>query len=106
MRNFLERFSAIDMTVGTPWKKLLLFTVPLLIGNIFQQLYSTIDAIFLGRFVGDNALAAILGSIAHELTHYFQWVNGLQLTNTGEERQAKRNKRFVLDKYAETREHP
>jgi len=54
----------------------------------------------------DNALAAILGSIAHELTHYFQWVNGLQLTNTGEERQAKRNKRFVLDKYAETREHP
>jgi len=51
------------MTVGTPWKKLLLFTVPLLIGNIFQQLYSTIDAIFLGRFVGDNALAAIGSSM-------------------------------------------
>jgi len=51
------------MTVGQPWKKLLLFTVPLLIGNIFQQLYSTVDAIFLGRFVGDNALAAIGSSI-------------------------------------------
>jgi len=51
------------MTEGTPWKKLLLFTVPLLIGNVFQQLYSTIDAIFLGRFVGDNALAAIGSSI-------------------------------------------
>lgn len=63
MRLFLERFSSIDMTVGQPWKKLLLFTVPLLIGNMFQQLYSTVDAIFLGRFVGDNALAAIGSTI-------------------------------------------
>jgi len=51
------------MTEGTPWKKLLLFTIPLLIGNVFQQLYSTVDAIFLGRFVGDYALAAIGSSI-------------------------------------------
>jgi len=51
------------MTEGRPWKRLLLFTVPLLIGNIFQQLYSTFDAIFLGRFVGDNALAAIGSSM-------------------------------------------
>jgi putative MATE family efflux protein len=63
VRKFLERFSAIDMTVGTPWKRLLLFTIPLLIGNVFQQLYSTIDAIFLGRVVGDNALAAIGSSM-------------------------------------------
>jgi len=63
VRKFLERFSAIDMTVGMPWKKLLLFTVPLLIGNVFQQLYSTVDAIFLGQFVGDNALAAIGSSL-------------------------------------------
>ena len=63
LRKYLERFSSIDMTEGTPWKKLLLFTVPLLIGNVFQQLYSTIDAIFLGRFVGDNALAAIGASM-------------------------------------------
>jgi len=52
------------MTDGVPWKKLMLFTVPLLIGNVFQQLYSTVDAIFLGRFVGDNALAAIGSSMA------------------------------------------
>jgi len=63
MRQIIERFSAINMTEGLPWKKLLLFTIPLLIGNVFQQLYSTIDAIFLGRFVGDNALAAIGSSI-------------------------------------------
>jgi len=63
MRQFLGKFSKIDMTEGTPWRKLLYFTVPLLIGNVFQQLYSTVDAIFLGRFVGDNALAAIGASI-------------------------------------------
>ena len=63
MRQFVLRFSAIDMTKGVPWKKLLLFTIPLLIGNVFQQLYSTVDAIFLGRFVGDHALAAIGSSI-------------------------------------------
>lgn len=54
----------------------------------------------------DNALAANLGSIAHELTHYFQWVNGLKLTQIGEERQANLYERFILDEYKETREHP
>jgi len=60
----MEKFASVDMTDGVPYKKLLLFTVPLLIGNIFQQLYSTVDAIFLGRFVGDNALSAIGASMA------------------------------------------
>ncbi|MCL2222893.1 MAG: MATE family efflux transporter [Oscillospiraceae bacterium] len=60
----MEKFASVDMTDGVPYKKLLLFTVPLLIGNVFQQLYSTVDAIFLGRFVGDNALAAIGSSMA------------------------------------------
>ena len=54
----------------------------------------------------DNALAAVLSSIAHELTHYFQWVNGLQYTPIGEERQAKAYVAFILNEYAETREHP
>ena len=61
--NFKRMLSGIDMTEGTPWKKLLLFTVPLLIGNLFQQMYSTADMIILGRFVGDNALAAVGSSI-------------------------------------------
>jgi len=67
MEGFMQRFkqllSAIDMTQGRPWEKLLLFTIPLLVGNIFQQMYSTADAIILGRFVGDNALAAVGSSI-------------------------------------------
>ena len=63
MQKFKQLLSAIDMTQGRPWEKLLLFTIPLLVGNIFQQMYSTADAIILGRFVGDNALAAVGSSI-------------------------------------------
>ena len=48
-----------DMTVGTPWKSILSFTLPMLIGNIAQQLYSTVDSIVVGRYIGDNALAAV-----------------------------------------------
>lgn len=48
-----------DMTVGTPWKQIVVFTVPMLIGNIAQQLYNTVDSIIVGRYVGDNALAAV-----------------------------------------------
>jgi putative MATE family efflux protein len=52
-------FSTTDMTVGTPWKSILSFTLPMLIGNIAQQLYSTVDSIVVGRYIGDNALAAV-----------------------------------------------
>lgn len=54
----------------------------------------------------DNALASILDSIAHELTHYYQWINQIPLTPIGAERQAARYACFILDEYAQTREHP
>lgn len=54
----------------------------------------------------DNALASILLSVAHELTHYFQWINDIRLTAIGEERQASRYARFILDEYADVVEHP
>lgn len=47
------------MTVGKPWEKILVFTIPMLIGNIAQQLYNTVDSVVVGNFVGDNALAAV-----------------------------------------------
>ena len=56
-------FAPTDMTVGTPWKSIISFTLPMLIGNIAQQLYSTVDSIVVGKYVGDNALAAV-GSAA------------------------------------------
>ncbi len=48
-----------DMTVGAPWKSIVTFTIPMLIGNIAQQLYSTVDSIVVGNYIGDNALAAV-----------------------------------------------
>ena len=48
-----------DMTVGTPYKLLLAFAIPLLIGNVFQQLYNMVDSVIVGRFVSANALGAI-----------------------------------------------
>ena len=47
------------MTVGEPWKKIVIFTIPMLLGNIAQQLYNTVDSIVVGKYVGDNALAAV-----------------------------------------------
>ena len=55
-------FEPTDMTVGKPWKSIVLFSVPMLIGNIAQQLYSTVDSVVLGKYVGDNALASV-GSV-------------------------------------------
>lgn len=54
----------------------------------------------------DNALASILWNISHELSHYFQWLNNMELTPVGEERQATNYANRVIDKYAETRDHP
>ena len=52
-------FGAQDMTAGNPTSNLIRFSVPLLIGNLAQQLYSTVDSIVVGQYVGDGALAAI-----------------------------------------------
>ena len=52
-------FAQTDMTVGKPWKQIVIFTIPMLIGNIAQQLYNTVDSIVVGKYVGDNALAAV-----------------------------------------------
>ena len=59
MVSFKKLFEPTDMTVGTPWKSIAIFSVPMLIGNIAQQLYSTVDSIVVGRYVGDNALASV-----------------------------------------------
>ena len=52
-------FSAKDMTLGSPWKRIMEFSIPMLLGNIAQQLYNTADSVIVGMYVGDNALAAV-----------------------------------------------
>ena len=47
------------MTVGNPVKLIVSFSIPLLIGNLFQQLYSMVDAVIVGQFLGVDALAAV-----------------------------------------------
>ena len=63
--NFKKMFGAQDMTVGKPLHNLAAFSIPLLIGNIAQQLYSTVDSIIVGNYcgeLGDSALAAVTAS--------------------------------------------
>jgi len=52
-------FGVQDMTTGRPMSKLIRFSLPLLVGNLAQQLYNTVDSIVVGKYVGDTALAAV-----------------------------------------------
>ena len=66
-----------DMTQGTIWKLLLAFALPLMIGNLFQQLYNTVDSIVVGQFVSKQALAAVgsTTSIINMLVGFFSGVS-------------------------------
>lgn len=59
MSKIKNKSNIIDMTVGQPVKLLLAFMVPMLIGNLFQQLYNMVDSMIVGKFVGADALAAV-----------------------------------------------
>ncbi len=48
-----------DMTTGSPYKLIFMFSLPLLVGNIFQQLYNMVDSIVVGQWIGPKALAAV-----------------------------------------------
>lgn len=65
-----------DMTTGSPVKHILIFALPTLIGNIFQQVYNLADSMIVGRFVGANAFAAI-GATASITFLFFALCNGL-----------------------------
>lgn len=65
------------MIEGTIWKQLLLFSLPLLLGNLFQQLYNTVDSIIVGNYVGSEALAAVNSSnpIINLLVSFFMGIS-------------------------------
>ena len=54
-----ELFAPKDLTEGTPWIRIAEFSIPMLLGNIAQQFYNTADSIIVGKYIGDNALAAV-----------------------------------------------
>ena len=49
----------IDLTKGTIFKKLILFALPMILGNLLQQIYNIVDTLIVGRFVGNDALASV-----------------------------------------------
>ena len=55
----MRKAKNIDLTTGPIWKKLLLYFFPILASSVFQQLYTVVDAMILGRFAGKAGLAAI-----------------------------------------------
>ena len=52
--------SSVDLLRGPILRSLLIFALPILISNIFQQLYNTADVMIVGRFLGPDALAAVI----------------------------------------------
>lgn len=72
----MKRERLINMTQGNPTLLLLLFTVPMLVGNLFQQAYSIADSIIVGRFVGSGALAAV-GATGSVTFLFFSICNGI-----------------------------
>ena len=54
-----KKSSVRDMTEGSIIKQIILFALPLMLGNVFQMLYNTVDSIVVGNFVGTQALAAV-----------------------------------------------
>ena len=65
-----------DMTVGNPMKIILGFTLPIFIGNVFQQFYNMADAVIVGKFVGNKALAAV-GSTGTSMFLIYGFVVGM-----------------------------
>lgn len=72
----MNKEKTLNMTEGSPLKLLIFFSIPMLIGNLFQQLYNIVDSIVVGRLVGADALAAIgtTGSISFL---FFALCNGI-----------------------------
>ena len=62
-----------QITEGVIWKQLLLFFFPIMLGTFFQQFYNTVDAIIVGRFVGANALAAVMASVTANVIVFRLW---------------------------------
>lgn len=70
---FSAKRHEVDMTQGSIWRHLLFFALPLMVGNVFQQLYNTVDSVVVGNFVGTQALAAVgtVGPIINTLVGFF-----------------------------------
>lgn len=67
-----------SLTEGSIWKSMLLFALPILLGNLFQQFYNTFDSWVVGRFLGETALAAVSSS-SHLIFLLVGFFNGMSM---------------------------
>ena len=98
MEKHMKKSKTTNMTAGSPAKHILIFALPLLIGNLFQQLYNMVDSIVVGRYVSAHALAAV-GACGSLNFLFFSLSSGLavgigiiasQYFGAGDERQLKK----------------
>ena len=73
-----KQAGTLDMTEGSPARVLLLFAVPVILSNLFQQLYNLVDSLIVGNYLGPNALAAV-GSAGTITAVVIQLASGLSL---------------------------
>ena len=71
-----QKSAVLNMTSGNPTSLIIKFSIPMLLGNLFQQLYNLVDSIIVGQFVGPNALAAI-GATGSVTFMFFALCNGI-----------------------------
>ena len=69
--------TAKDMTVGTPWKLIASFALPVFLRQLFQQFYNMVDTIIVGQYLGSDALAAV-GSTGCLMFLVLGFANGIK----------------------------
>lgn len=74
----MKKINMTDMTTGSPARHILTFALPLLLGNLFQQLYNMVDSVVVGNYVGKNALAAV-GTCGSMSFLFFSLSSGLAI---------------------------
>ncbi|MBR5265611.1 MAG: MATE family efflux transporter, partial [Clostridia bacterium] len=55
----MTKNKTVTMTEGAPWKSLIIFAIPILLGSLFQQLYHTVDTMMVGRLISEQALSSV-----------------------------------------------
>ena len=76
MANINIKSQTLNMTEGNPTALIIRFAIPMLIGNIFQQLYNLVDSVIVGRYVGSSALASV-GATGSVTFLFFALCNGV-----------------------------
>ena len=85
-----KKTGAIDLTTGNEMRAIVVFALPLIAGNLFQQLYNLMDTMIVGKFIGADALAAVGSSY---MTMDFVWGAGLYFPGfTAQDREKSWNK--------------